>query len=155
MLHSRNLSVALPRSQVTSHAPLPCHAGTRGTHALTFRQYSSYSVPNIFRSVGSSYNRTNRATPRTTAIAAAISALSAWPKITHSPAHPAKNPKYIGFRTYRSNPTTTSFFGGATGAGVPRPVHPKSHTHRSVTLNPSTENTAAIHRHPSAPASPA
>src|SRR6516162_4191202 len=88
-------------SQVTSHAALPCHARSRGTHALTFRQYSSYSVPKIFRSVGSSYSRTNSATPRTTARAAEISAQFAWPKTTHSPAHPPKNPKYMGFRTYR------------------------------------------------------
>src|SRR6516162_3363478 len=81
-----------PGSQVTSYAVLPCHARSRGTHALTFRQYSSYSVPNIFRSVGSSYTRTNRATPRTTARAAEISAQFAWPKTTHSPAHPQKNP---------------------------------------------------------------
>jgi len=60
-------------------------ARDRGTDALTFRQYSSYSVPNIFRSVGSSYSRTNRATPTTSARAAEINAQFEWPKTTPSP----------------------------------------------------------------------
>src|SRR5271169_6817992 len=38
------------------------------------------------------------------------------------------------------------------GAGVPRPVHPKSHTHRKATAKPSTEGTAAIQRHRATPA---
>jgi len=37
------------------------------------------------------------------------------------------------------------------GAGVPRPVHPKSQTQRSATAKPSTEGTAAIQRHRAAP----
>jgi hypothetical protein len=41
---------------------------------------------------------------------------------------------------------TTSRIGGATGAGVPRPVHPKSQTHRSATANPITDGIAASHR---------
>src|SRR5208337_3504906 len=42
--------------------------------------------------------------------------------------------------------TTTNLVGGAIGAGVPCPVHPKSHTQRSATAKPSTEGTAAIQR---------
>src|ERR1019366_10106596 len=47
---------------------------------------------------------------------------------------------------------TTNLFGGAIGPGVPCPVHPKSHTHRSATAKPSTEGTAAIQRHRAASA---
>jgi len=42
--------------------------------------------------------------------------------------------------------------GGATGAGVPCPVHPKSQTQRRATANPSTDGTAASHRQREAPA---
>ena len=42
--------------------------------------------------------------------------------------------------------TTPNFCGGAIGAGVPRPVRPKSQTHRRATANPSTDGTAASHR---------
>src|SRR5579863_10511167 len=38
------------------------------------------------------------------------------------------------------------------GAGVPRPVHPKSHTQRRATANPIKDGTAAIHRQRAAPA---
>src|SRR5271157_29701 len=38
------------------------------------------------------------------------------------------------------------------GAGVPRPVHPKSQTQRKATANPSTDGTAASHRQRAAPA---
>src|SRR5271167_1573259 len=37
-------------------------------------------------------------------------------------------------------------FGGATGAGVPWPVHLKSQTQRRATANPITDGTAASHR---------
>ena len=40
----------------------------------------------------------------------------------------------------------------AIGAGVPRPIHPKSQTQRRATANPSTDGTAATHRHRAAPA---
>lgn len=33
------------------------------------------------------------------------------------------------------------------GAGVPRPVRPKSQTHRIATEKPSTDGTTASHRH--------
>src|SRR5579863_10680544 len=39
-----------------------------------------------------------------------------------------------------------------TGAGVPRPVHPKSQTQRSATENPSTDGSAASHRQCAVPA---
>src|SRR5579872_5331734 len=38
------------------------------------------------------------------------------------------------------------------GAGVPRPVQPKSQTQRSATANPSTEGTTASHRQRALPA---
>jgi hypothetical protein len=119
----------------------------RGTHRGTFLQYSSYSAPNVLRSVGSSYSSTNKVVPITAADAIAIATRFARPKTTQSPPHPTKNPKYIGFRTYRYDPTTTSLFGGAIGAGVPSPVQPKSHTHCSAAAKPSTEGTPAIQRH--------
>jgi hypothetical protein len=50
------------------------------------------------------------------------------------------------------SPRTWDRCGGATGAGVPRPVHPKSQTQRSATANPSTDGTAASHRQRDAPA---
>src|SRR5438270_11731436 len=37
------------------------------------------------------------------------------------------------------------------GAGVPCPIHPKSHTHRSATANHGTDGTTAIQRHRAAP----
>src|SRR5580704_15561980 len=37
---------------------------------------------------------------------------------------------------------------GAIGAGVRRPVHPKSQMQRSATANPNTDGTAPSHRHP-------
>src|ERR1700733_5523041 len=109
-------------------------------------------MPNFLRSVGCSYSTTNRTTAASTAHAHAIAATLARPKITHSPAQPAKKPRYIGFRTYRYGPTTTSLCGGAMGAGVPCPVLPKSQIHLTATAKPSTEGTAAIHRHRAAPA---
>src|ERR1019366_8375886 len=94
----------LGRGRFLVGSPKPSHlfhARIRGSHRRTFRQYVSYSAPNIFRSVGSSYNKTNKTTPSAIRHAAAITARFARPKTTHSPTHPAKNPKYIGFRTYR------------------------------------------------------
>jgi hypothetical protein len=38
------------------------------------------------------------------------------------------------------------------GAGVPRPVQPKSHTQRNATANPITDGMAASHRQRAAPA---
>src|ERR1700675_2557885 len=75
----------------------------------------------------------------------------ALPNTTPKPIQPAKNPAYIRFLTYRSNPTTTNFCGGSIGAGVPRPVRPKSQTHLSATAKPRTDGTAPIHRHRAAP----
>ena len=48
------------------------HGRMRGHQRRTFRQYSSYSAPNLLRSVGSSYRTTKRWTPKaaTTANAA-------------------------------------------------------------------------------------
>jgi hypothetical protein len=123
------------------------HARIRGTHRGTFLQYSSYSAPNVLRNVGSSYSSTNKNVTISAADATPIATRFARPKTTQSPPHPTKNPKYIGFRTYRYSPTTTSLLGGAIGAGVPCPVHPKSHTHRSATAKPITEGTPAIQRH--------
>src|SRR5664279_4686231 len=76
-------------------------ARIRGIHRRTFLQYASYSAPNIFRSVGSSYINTNKTTPSATTHATAMATRFARPKTTHSPTHPAKNPMYMGFRTYR------------------------------------------------------
>jgi hypothetical protein len=48
--------------------------------------------------------------------------------------------------------TTTRRCGGATGAGVPRPVHPKSQTQRRAIANANTDGAAANHRQRAAPA---
>src|SRR5207249_3684725 len=55
----------------------------------------------LLANVGSSYNRTNRCTPRATAATAAITLGFACPKTTHSPIQPTAKPTYIGLRTYR------------------------------------------------------
>src|SRR5438132_583903 len=70
-------------------------------HRGTFLQYSSYSAPNIFPSVGSSYSRTNNAVPTAATNATVSAARFARPKTTHRLSQPTKNPTYIGFRTYR------------------------------------------------------
>src|SRR5215472_834694 len=75
------------------------HGRSRGSQRGTFRQYSSYSARNIRRSVGSSYPSTNKCTPSTARHATAIATKFARPNTTHSPAHPVKNPTYIGLRT--------------------------------------------------------
>ena len=57
-----------------------------------------------------------------------------------------------GISNVTVKPTTTSRFGGMAGTGVPRPVHPKSHTHRSATAKPTTDGMAASQRQRAAPA---
>src|SRR5580704_4670779 len=157
ILESRNLYPAPSISEslfaiqnLTSEPPKPPYfsqAITLGTHRGTFQQYSSYSAPNNLRRFGSSYSCTNAMTPKITIATMPIPAQFHHPNTTHNPSHPQKNPMYIGFRIYRQNPTTTNFFGGAIGDGVPWPICPKSHTQRNATANPSTDGTAAIHRH--------
>src|SRR5216684_1367272 len=46
-------------------------------------------------------------------------------------------PTYIGFRTHRYSPRTTRCRGGSNGAGVPRPVHAKSKTQRTMIAAPT------------------
>jgi hypothetical protein len=70
---------------------------------------------------------TNRATPSVTVKAITMATKFACPKTIQSPIHPVMKPRNIGFCTYRKEPTTTSFFGGIIGAGVPCPVYPKCH----------------------------
>ena len=95
--------------------------------------------------------RTNKWTPSATAARAAIAFGSACPNTIHSPIQPSAKPKYMGFLTWRSKPTTTSRRGGATGAGVPCPVQPKSQTQRRATAKPKTEGSAANQRQCSTP----
>jgi hypothetical protein len=55
-------------------------------------------------------------------------------------ASPMRNvpiPTYIGFRTHRYSPRTTRCRGGSNGAGVPRPVHAKSKTQRTMIAAPT------------------
>src|SRR5215471_11038049 len=89
---------------------------------------------------------TKRWTPKATAQTVSIAGQYPWPKTIHKPVQPEAKPMYMGLRTWRYIPTTTRFFGGAMGAGVPWPVQPKSHTQRHAIANPSTEGITASQR---------
>jgi hypothetical protein len=61
-------------------------------------------------------------------------------------ASPMRNvpiPTYIGFRTHRYSPRTTRCRGGSNGAGVPRPVHAKSKTQRTMIAAPTVDSARA------------
>src|SRR5260370_38522876 len=78
-----------------SHGLLSLHACIRGSQRRTFRQYSSYSAPNILRRDGSPENRTNKATPTPATKAPPQVSGSAHPNPTHTPNHPTTKAKYM------------------------------------------------------------
>src|SRR5262245_49991208 len=72
---------------------------------------------------------------------------SAWPTINDGPA------RYIGLRTWRYRPVTTSRSGGAMGAGVPRPWRAKRAKESSKTGSPAAISRAPSTRNPTKPTS--
>ena len=56
----------------------------------------------------------------------------------------------MGFRTWRYGPWTTSFFGGAHGAGVPSPTNLKRLTVQTASAKPEPPSTSPIHNRGSA-----